>query len=203
MMMIDAPERFCNQLSWDMPCPPDGSSYPSPIEPLLIFLVAFAVITIGLVLYEVFVGRKRRRRLTLQNARQAAQRISAALHPLAQGQITPAICKSILRDLLFIIDYNLFEITRSCGRQSRDPGLEESLQVISLEAMRLRGPIARAYLLLSFNRFASKGQELTLKAAARYNFVLTPVLRQIQQRHSSPGEFIPILEIEMPNGCHN
>jgi hypothetical protein len=203
-MTISLPDRPCNQLSWDMPCPPDGSNYPSPIEPLLTFLVAYALLAIGLMLYHVLI-RKRRPSLTLQNARQAAQRISSALCtlPLLQEEPTAAICKSIATDLLFIIDYNLFEITRNWVYQPIEPNMAESVQTVCQEALRLRQPLERARVFLSFKPLAMKGQGLTMEAAARYTSVFTPALRQLHEKRSGSQDFIPIFEIDMPNSCEN
>jgi hypothetical protein len=204
MMTIILHDRPCNQLSWDMPCPPDGSSYPSPIEPLLTFLVAYALVTIGLILYQVLIC-KRRPSLTLQNARQAAERISAALHslPLPQADPPRAICKSIAKDLLFIIDYNLSEVMRYWLEQPKQVDIAESVHTICHEALRLRQPLERARILLHFKPLAVKGQGLTLAAAARYTSVFTPALRQLHENRGDSQSFIPIFEIDMPDGCQS
>jgi len=205
MMMISLLTEPCRNLSWEPPCPPDGITYPSPIEPLLTYLVAFAVLAIGVILYETTLGRKRRNSLTLQNARQAAQRISSALRslPLLQNHPPTAICKSIATDLLFIIDYNLFEITRYWVYERIEPDIVESVHTVCHEALRLRRPLERARFFLSFKPLAVRGQGLTMEAAARYVSVFTPALRQLHEKHSSSRDVVPIFEIDMPNRCEN
>lgn len=203
--IINIDQEPCHQTVIGPPCPPDGPIVYDHVEgPELAFFIIFASIAIGLFLHQTLIGRPRRNRYSPQDAREAAERVSAELRPLKnlQGKQLINSCRAVTADMLMIVDFILWEGAHYCYHEP--PEEEDVLRGIfrvRSEALALRRQLRLTRFLLRFGSQSARVRSLTLKAAHRYVSVLMPMVKELHGMQSQWRENLPLFKIKMPNGC--
>lgn len=198
-MMPDSPLAPCDKMPWIPHCIPDAYV---PHANLWVFalLLIVACLTFVFFIGQTFVRSAIWRKLTLQNAADAAGQISSALRalPLLQGEPLGSVCKSVARNLLVVIDFTLLEAGRYGSMQREGTNLLGAIHNVRREAFKLRKLVVKALFLLRFSSEPATAQQLIVEAADRYVSAVVPAVKELHKKQTDSRERVPVFEIKLP-----